>query len=338
MGEFEKCAAEASTAEIRPVNMFIQFDRSGSMMYEDSGDLLPVDKWAQSVSALTAFFTDAKSDGLNVALRFFPDNNPIPGCIGSARFGGMTPAAMTCDAMSCAEPLVPLGPLLEAPGDPQETALLAAIAGATPNSPQTPEGQTYTPMYPALEGALIWASATLAAKPGEQAVVVLVTDGEPSACEQRIDRIAALARTAHDEAGIKTYAIGIEGSQEASMNAIAVAGGTERAYFSSDAQTAQQDLLAALNEIRGSVLSCTYRFPEGGNLDVNKINVQFTGPSGMPSTLARTDRAQCADGGWYYDDPANPTSIALCDNTCLEVQSTSQAKLEIVVGCQTHVR
>jgi hypothetical protein len=292
------------------------------------------------VNALTAFFTDPESDGLNVALRFFPHNNPAVGCVGGMMGGrgGGAPAPMTCDAMACAQPLVPLGTLLAAPNDPQESALLAAIAGATPNSPQTPEGLTYTPMYPALEGALQWARSLLVQKPDERAVVVLVTDGEPTACELRIESIAGLAQAARMEAGITTYAIGIEGSQEESMNQIAVAGGTERAYFSGDAQSAQRDLLAALNQIRGNVLTCNYQLPAGQNLDINKINVQFTGQSGTSEPLARTDATKCAEGGWYYDNPTAPTSIALCESTCQQVQGAGQAKIEIVVGCETRVR
>jgi hypothetical protein len=343
-GDFAKCATSTSMADLRPVNMFIQFDRSGSMMYENDGTLLAVDKWAQAVSALTSFFTDVESDGLSIALRFFPHNDPAAGCVGATlagRGGGGTPMpmpGMSCDPVACAQPLVPLGTLLAAPGDPQESALLAALAGATPNSPSTPEGQTYTPMYPALEGALQWARTMQAQKPEERFVVVLVTDGDPTACEIQIPRIAALAEAARMEAGINTYAIGIQGSQEDTMNQIAVAGGTERAYFSGDAQTAQRDLLAALKQIRGNVLTCNYQFPVGDNVDINKINVQFTGPGAMSAPLARTEATKCDAGGWYYDNPTAPTSISLCESTCQQVQGAGQAKIEIVVGCETRVR
>jgi len=328
---FEKCAVNTSTADPRPVNMFIQFDRSGSMMYTTKGELLPIDKWAQAVNALNAFFTDAKSDGLKVALRFFPDDKPVPGCAGDT--GG------SCDPVACSQPLVPLGTLLAAPGDPHETALLSAIASATPSDPSTAAGRTGTPMHPALQGALSWAASTQAMLPNERVVVVLVTDGEPNGCQNnRVDAIAALASEARTQNGIMTYAIGIQGSQEESMNQIAQAGGTERAFFSSDAASAQQDLLNALNAIRSNVLACDFNLPAGGNLDPNKINIQFTGADGTPQTLLRTDAASCAGGGWYYDDPAAPRAIRLCESTCNTVQGAVQAKIEVVVGCATQVR
>jgi hypothetical protein len=289
IGASEKCAGSTSKADPRPVNMFIQFDRSGSMMYDTRGELLPVDKWSQAVNALNAFFTDAKSDGLKVALRFFPDDKPVPGCTGDT--GGL------CDATACAEPLVPLGLLVAAPGDPQETALLAAIASATPASPMTDAGRTGTPMHPALQGALTWAATTQMSLPNERVVVVLVTDGSPQGCRTRIAEIAGLASDAYMQYGIMTYAIGIQGSQEEAMHQIAEAGGTERAYFSGDAATAQQDLLAALNAIRGDVLACNFNLPTGENIDPNKVNVQFTGPDGVAQTLVQTDAANCGGGG-----------------------------------------
>jgi hypothetical protein len=329
-GGFEKCATSTSKADPRPVNMFIQFDRSGSMMYDTRGELLPIDKWSQAVDALNAFFTDAKSDGLKVALRFFPDDKPVPGCTGDT--GG------ACDATACAQPLVPLGLLAAAAGDPQETALLAAIAGATPASPMTDAGRTGTPMYPALQGALTWAATTQMSLPNERVVVVLVTDGSPQGCQMRIAEIAALASDAYEQYGIMTYAIGIQGSQEQAMHQIAEAGGTERAYFSGDAATAQQDLLAALNAIRGNVLACSFSLPTGENIDPNKVNIQFTGPDGTVQTLARTDAANCSGGGWYYDDPAAPKSLQLCESTCMLVQGAGQAKIDLVLGCATKVR
>ena len=50
--------------------------------------------------------------------------------------------------------------------------------------------------------------------------------------------------------------------------------------------------------------------------------------------------AECTaqTGGWYYDNPANPSAIFLCESTCNAVQSDSEGKIEIVVGCATQVQ
>lgn len=349
----EKCAGQTSKADLRPVNMFIQFDRSGSMLQND--------KWAQATEALNAFFRDPASDGLKVALRFFPDHRPMEGCWGifggfggpprppgggqgMGGAGGMMPAAPTCVSAACAQPLVPLGLLTKdaAPLDTHEMLLVDAVANSTPEDPMTAGGDTGgTPTYAALEGALQWAAANQMASPNERTVVVLVTDGEPTTCNTNIQAIANLAATALMEHGINTYAIGIEGSREEQMHTIARAGGTERAFFSSNAQTAQTDLLNALNAIRGTVLSCQFPLPEGDDIDPSKINIQFTAASGVQTKLLQTSGLDSCAGSttaWYYDNPDTPTTITLCPETCATVQADGSAQLEVEVGCQTRIR
>src|SRR5262245_23249457 len=66
------CAEAVITPEQAPLTMYIMFDKSGSMLFDQ--------KWAGAVSALIAFFQDPDSAGLNVALRFFPDDAPTAGC------------------------------------------------------------------------------------------------------------------------------------------------------------------------------------------------------------------------------------------------------------------
>ena len=41
--------------------------------------------------------------------------------------------------------------------------------------------------------------------------------------------------------------------------------------------------------------------------------------------------------GWYYDDPDAPKTINLCPSSCEQVQNDPNAKLEIVLGCDTVV-
>jgi hypothetical protein len=49
-------------------------------------------------------------------------------------------------------------------------------------------------------------------------------------------------------------------------------------------------------------------------------------PGGLPDCGAA--------GGWYYDNPQNPTKIIMCPTTCDEVQG---GKVTVVFGCETLV-
>jgi hypothetical protein len=311
------CAVGAEAAHLKPVNMLIMFDRSGSM--NDNN------KWPQAADALTAFFQDDGSAGLRVALRFFPDDLPVAGCQDT-----------DCSASACSQPLVELGELTAdpAPTDAQEAALVSAVATSFPDARDTGG----TPLYAALDGAEQWAAATQASHPDENTVVVLVTDGSPNGCNENISDIAQLAADALTTNGVLTYAVGIEGSNASDMDTIAQAGGTNAGIFIG-AGNAEADLLAALDSIRGQSLSCDFAMPQGtvdNPVDPARINVNYTPSGGTTLLIGQTSSASdCATGGWYYDNATAPTRIFLCPNTCAVVQSDPNASLQIVLGCVT---
>jgi len=302
------CAASSYEASVVPVNMFIMFDRSGSM----------IDKWAATTGALIAFFEDPGSAGLRVALRFFPDS----GCHGAS-----------CDVLACSQPLVSLGELTSESGasDPQETALISAV-----NS-KVPDGGT--PMYAALAGAEQWAVDHQNANPSEKTVVVLVTDGQPNGCDEDIDNISQLASDARSSNGVLTYAVGLVGSHQDQMDKIAQAGGTSQGFFIGNGN-AQADLLAALKSIQGGQLDCQFVMPSSKNgdpVDPAYVNVTYAPGGGTPKTLGQlpSKSACAAKEGWYYDDPKNPSKIVLCPSTCSSVKGDTSGKIEILLGCAT---
>jgi hypothetical protein len=45
------------------------------------------------------------------------------------------------------------------------------------------------------------------------------------------------------------------------------------------------------------------------------------------------DPVDCAERGWHYDHPTAPTRVIACDETCGMIQSMSQAKIDILLGC-----
>jgi len=317
------CAQGTAAASLAGVNLFVMFDRSSSMnqMASQSGS-----RWQVTSSALDAFFASPNAAGMQLALRFFPHDLPAAGCSQDG-----------CDLNACATPLVALGGLTAdaAPADAQERALISATAMSAPGM----AGQG-TPIFAALGGALQWASAQRQKTPDQNSVVVLVTDGEANGCDTDIGHIAALAAKALADAGVRTYAIGLTGSQEADMDQIALAGGTTKGIFISDGANTKQELLDALAAIRGQVLDCDFAMPlpkPGLAVDKALINVNYTPTGGAKTTLPQvTDEAACpATGGWYYDNPSAPTRILLCKSSCDQVTVDAKASLDILLGCAT---
>jgi von Willebrand factor type A domain len=312
-GGFDACASAAVEGDRIPVQMYIMFDKSGSMLDDQ--------KWAGATAALTAFFQDDDSAGLNVALRFFPDDAPVAGCNENA-----------CNANACATPLVEVGELnaLPAHSDPHQAALVEAVQSKSPG------GQT--PMYAALAGATSW--ATSIASEDLRTAVVIVTDGEPNGCNEDTVAIAQLAADAFAGSDVITYAIGMQGADIAQLDQIAQAGGSSDAFVIGQGSV-NKDLVAAFESIGTEAIACTMALPEsavvGEEVEPSEVNVAYT-PGGSDNSEAIgqvPSAAECGGGGWFYDDPSDPLTIELCPSTCDEIQGDPNAKLEIVLGCKT---
>ena len=312
-GTGNNCAATSAEANLIPVNMFIIFDKSGSM--KDNN------KWTNTTTALSDFFKDPGSAGLRVALRFFPDD----GCDDTA-----------CDINVCSQPLVALAPLTAAaaPADAQEGKLLAAVGSKSPGGG--------TPMYVALGGAEKWAADYQTAHPAEKTVVVLVTDGEPNGCDENINHIASLAAATLAASGVLTYAVGLAGSNQATMDTIASAGGTMLGIQIGNGN-ASAELLAALKAIQGNQVACTFQMPTMGSMgeaiDPALVNVNYTPGNGGAvvefGQVANLAACTAQVGGWFYDNPTKPTTLTLCPTTCTSVQADQKAKIQILLGCAT---
>ncbi len=305
-----ECASSSNAAVPMPVTMFITFDRSTSM----KGD-----KWTQSTGALQAFFEDPKSAGLKVTMRFFPHD----GC----------GTNQSCDVAPCSQPLVPLGELSAdpAPADGHEANLLNAMAAITPDGG--------TPMSVALEGAEKWAIDRSSKHSDERVAVVLVTDGVPSACNLNASYLTGLASGALKSANVLTFPIGLKGSDPDLLDAIASAGGTDKAKIIGD-MNAQTELLKALQEIQVSSVACSFAVPESDGMptDPTKVNVNFNpGDGGDPILIKQVaSKSKCSDkGGWYYDDPNDPKTILFCPATCVSMQGDANATVDIVLGYET---
>lgn len=95
--------------------------------------------------------------------------------------------------------------------------------------------------------------------------------------------------------------------------------------------------------IVSSQLSCDYDIPpppEGETLDPSLVNVKYTPTEGAdPIDIYFVEsEADCGpEGGWYYDDPADPTKILMCPATCDLLQSGVGGRVDVVFGCETVV-
>lgn len=309
LGDGQACATDAYGAIAMPLDIYIMMDRSDSMGSEN--------KWSNVTDAVQYFLSQSPAtDGMGVGINFFP----------------ATSRTEVCDLMTFQTPKIEIGVL---PG--VKDAILGAITAAQMGFAMN------TPTRPALEGAINHAKSWLAGHVGHKVIVLLATDGEPTGmCNP--NTAADVAKVA--AAGlpdIKTYVIGV-GSSLVSLNQIASAGGTGQAFLVDTGGSAQQQLIDALNTIRSRALGCEYAIPktEAGTVDPNLVNVKFSPAPGTDEIIKYVETKDKCDptaGGWYYDDPARPTKILMCDATCKRMEgSPIGKKLEILLGCQTVAR
>lgn len=95
--------------------------------------------------------------------------------------------------------------------------------------------------------------------------------------------------------------------------------------------------------IENKALDCKWTIPSppaGQVFDPAKVNVRFTSSASTEDDIYAVGSAsQCGpQGGWYYDDPNNPTSIEVCPATCQAIQADEGGKVDILFGCVTVVQ
>jgi hypothetical protein len=274
---------------------------------------------------------------------------PCPGTQGVCQRGAGTCntifPTVECEGANYASPAVPIGVL-----PASQPALVQTLSYKVPGRVLEGVG---TPMGPAVRGIVAHLRAHLGANPGRKAALVLASDGAPSGCGGVMNDIpsvySTLAGANTGASPIPTYVIGVFKQQELEvaqrdLNQLATAGGTGKAFVLSANDDLAQQLLGALNQIRGAALPCEYKIPapRGGQIDYGKVNVRFTGTGGgegVPyvETPARCDPAQ---GGWYYDvvpGTGATTRVMMCDATCRRFKADQNGKVDIIYGCATQV-
>ena len=343
-GDAPACATSMVKAEQTPLDLFVMLDQSGSMSDTVNGGGT---KWNAVTGALTTFVHQPGLTGVSVGIQYFglpasatcstltctTDADCGPSACGPCLIGVCTGAAGSigggdsCTASDYAHADVEIAPL---PG----------VAGMITSSMNAHSPTTSTPTSAALQGAIDHASAWGQAHVGDAVVVVLATDGDPTECDTSITNIDAIAAAGVAAVPkILTFVIGV-GASASNLNSIAAAGGTTSAFLVDTNSNVNQQFLAAMNAIRNAALGCQYQIPlpTNGAPDYSAVNVVYTPGGGGPQTFPYVmTKANCpASGdGWYYDDPAHPTQIILCDSTCTEVQADAAGEVDITLGCST---
>lgn len=327
------CAGATAKATKSPVYMLFVVDGSGSMSQNN--------KWTAATTALKAIFSDMqmKADpGIGVGMIVFSDSNDPSGG------GGPYPSAVD----------VPINFV----GAAQASALSNRLGGSPFDG--TPTGTALQGGYTELENYV----AMTPLPPGGQKVLVLLTDGVPTDnCSQNGGSYTSNACVV--EAGqelmkmkpqgpILTYVIGtgvfpstdLTNFDPNFLGNLALAGGTgpmgcnpnenttatDLCYFEVDptqgnATQTEQAFEAAINAIRGQVLSCTFPLTgtDAGMIDPSKVNVTVNGMT----------VSQDPQNGWTYDNPNNPTEIIFHGTACNNLKMDPMATVNIVLGCAT---
>jgi hypothetical protein len=188
-GGGETCMTTSAKAETTPLDIIFMLDWSQGM--ETNGT------WPGTKAALQTFFFDPLSAGINAGLTFSPTIKPHD----------IHDDVESCNIDFFKVPDVPIGPLPD-----NAFALSNAMPAEAVGTP--------TPLYAALAGTLMAATAHQDAHPTHKVIVVMTGDGDYNTCGPggingglyNINAIAAWASEALAYNGVRTYVVAVQGS------------------------------------------------------------------------------------------------------------------------------
>ena len=337
------CGWTTSGAKIKTPNLLFVIDKSGSMDDPiDPDDSSSPDKWTGLIEALSAALETVDPD-FGIGLIMYPHDldNPIP---------------LSCNDVSvcCTVPEGESAVVVEmTKGEPGVRAVTGALDAAGPGGG--------TPTAEALQRAReYYLEGDGADLPGEK-YVVLATDGGPNcntgiscnaetcttniqgscgtgnccanAPESCVDDAAVLSQIqALDAAGIKTFVVGIPGTEAYSdfLDDFARAGGApvdgaDTDYYAVESSAGVDGLTQVFRDISTQlVTSCEIPLvkdpedPEAVNVAIDCLLVP-----------------QETDGelNWEIDYDTTPGTLHLLGETCDRVQNEGAKQVDVVMGC-----
>jgi hypothetical protein len=317
----EACTGTGSEAEPSPLDIMMLIDRSQSMTYlldDNSGR----NRWQALRAAVGAFVVDPTVQEIRVGLQYFTLS------------GGAEDR--DCNANNYVNPAVELGPLSQT-----GQAILNTMDGL--------ERSGQTSSMPALQGA-IWHAQDWQSRNtgGRRTIVLMVTDGLPTLCpvppaiEPTSEDVAAVAQLGFlGNPSIATYIIGVAmGANKFNLNRVAQAGGSQAAFLTGDVpgEDTATAIVNALKNITSDPLACEYQLPPSPDplqaLDTSKVRLIHTDGSGKVQEVPFAEtRGGCSGshGGWYYDNPQQPTKILVCPCTCANFKAGA---VSVEIGCK----
>jgi hypothetical protein len=189
------------------------------------------------------------------------------------------------------------------------------------------------------------ATGWLVDNPEHEVIVVLATDGQPSACgstQLPNDELVQIAGEASAN-GVRTFVIGVFGSDDAelakvSLDAIATAGGSGESFVITTSQKVDDAFLDALNEIRLDAKACEFAVQIAEPIDFDEVWVKITSEMGEPIWVPLVDGpGDCEGGGFYYDPVPSPedafVNVVLCPESCTLLGASPDRRAEIFTEC-----
>jgi len=185
-----------------PVDMYIMFDKSGSMG-DPAGNGSPGDcnigdtvnsKWCHAINALSGYLNSAAAKDQGAALQFFSG-----------------PDKPDCDTGSPYDkPATPATSYTTLPSNAFDSVLNA----------KTPGGGT--PMEAALRGLTKFTAANR--RGGRVTIGIFVTDGDPQGCDEDLGHLSDILQAHYAATTIRTYVIGMNGATFSNLEQIAKGG------------------------------------------------------------------------------------------------------------------
>lgn len=309
------CTGSVKSVTAAPQDILILFDQSLSMLCMTSNST----RWDTLKKAVQDYVLLPALADVNVGLQYF----------------GLS-ILSSCNAADYQTPDVEIAPL-----STNATPIANSLAAHMPS--------TNTPTAAALTGAINHVIDWKNAHAGRRAVVLLVTDGQPSTCGMVSDVVTVASAGLMN--AVPTYVIGVispgitcaqdqNPPNQQDLDSVAKAGGTTAAHLIDTTKDVAQQFDAAMNDIRAkSTVACTFAIPAppaGQALDPNRLNVRYT-PAGSTNPIVVPSVTGACDpqkGGWYVDNYAAPTTIELCPSTCASIGASA---IEVEFGCARRV-
>ncbi len=302
-GPDASCATVSTDVAQLETDLFLMLDQSAVMGQSDN-------RWSLVTGALKTFLESPDAVGLGVGIGYFGLHPP-----GTPPSDPLVPGS--CNPLDYSRFDVPID-ILPAAKQP----LIDSLDRHTPGGAR--------PTEPALLGAIQYAiqrNKNLA----RRSVVVLITGGEPQGCTGNdfttVSGVASAGMSAIPQ--IRSYVIAVGNAPN--FDAVARAGGTERAY----APQSEVQIVDALKEISGRRKWCEFALPPPPpGFDSNKIAVFVQPRGGLETPVERVGGlGDCGaeTGGWYFDLGDGSSSIVLCPATCNRLSGADRVK--IAIGC-----